>query len=73
MLLSTPTGQVVLAKNVLAVNREAGPVQIDRKNMERITRVNAETEIPLGEAVGNRPGALGTGPRAARLRRRVRI
>jgi HAE1 family hydrophobic/amphiphilic exporter-1 len=36
---------------VLAVNREAGPVQIDRKNMERVTRVNAETEIPLSEAV----------------------
>ena len=33
------------------VNREAGPVQIERKNMERITRVNAEIEIPLSEAV----------------------
>jgi HAE1 family hydrophobic/amphiphilic exporter-1 len=51
VLLSTPTGQVVPAKNVLAVNRESGPVQIDRKNMERVTRVNAETEIPLSEAV----------------------
>jgi HAE1 family hydrophobic/amphiphilic exporter-1 len=51
VLLSTPSGQVVPAKNVLAVTREAGPVQIDRKNMERITRVNAEVEIPLSEAV----------------------
>ena len=51
VLLSTPTGQVVPAKNVLAVNREAGPTQIQRKNMERITRVNAEIEIPLSEAV----------------------
>jgi hydrophobic/amphiphilic exporter-1 (mainly G- bacteria), HAE1 family len=51
VLLSTPTGQVVPAKNVLVMNREAGPVQIDRKNMERITRVNAETEIPISEAV----------------------
>jgi hydrophobic/amphiphilic exporter-1 (mainly G- bacteria), HAE1 family len=51
VLLSTPNGQVVPAKNVLAVNREAGPVQIDRKNMERMTRVNAETEIPISEAV----------------------
>ncbi|HEU4689179.1 MAG TPA: efflux RND transporter permease subunit, partial [Vicinamibacterales bacterium] len=51
VLLSTPTGQVVPAKNVLAVNREAGPVQIDRQNMERITRVNGETEVPLSEAV----------------------
>ena len=51
VLLSTPSGQVVPAKNVMVVTRDAGPVQIDRKNMERITRVNAETEIPLSEAV----------------------
>jgi HAE1 family hydrophobic/amphiphilic exporter-1 len=51
VLLSTPNGQVVPAKNVMAVNREAGPVQIDRKNMERITRVNAETEVTLNKAV----------------------
>jgi HAE1 family hydrophobic/amphiphilic exporter-1 len=51
VLLSTPTGQVVPAKNILAVTREAGPTQIQRKNMERITRVNAEIEIPLSEAV----------------------
>ena len=51
VLVSTPTGQVVPAKNVLAVSREAGPTQIQRKNMERITRVNAEIEIPLSEAV----------------------
>jgi HAE1 family hydrophobic/amphiphilic exporter-1 len=59
VLLSTPTGQVVPAKNVLAVNREAGPVQIDRQNMERITRVNAETEVPLSEAVGAVQARLG--------------
>jgi HAE1 family hydrophobic/amphiphilic exporter-1 len=51
VLLSTPSGQVVPAKNVMLVNREAGPVQIDRKNMERIARVNADTEIPLSQAV----------------------
>jgi HAE1 family hydrophobic/amphiphilic exporter-1 len=51
VLLSTPNGQVVPAKNVMAVNREAGPVQIDRKNMERITRVNADTEVSLSKAV----------------------
>jgi hydrophobic/amphiphilic exporter-1 (mainly G- bacteria), HAE1 family len=51
VLLSTPSGQVVPAKNVMLVNREAGPVQIDRKNMERITRVNAETETMLSDAV----------------------
>ena len=72
VLLSTPTGQVVPAKNVLAVNREAGPVQIERKNMERITRVNAEIEIPLSEAVEGRPGASRPGARAAGLLRRLR-
>jgi HAE1 family hydrophobic/amphiphilic exporter-1 len=51
VLLSTPSGQVVPAKNVMAVSREAGPVQIQRKNMERITTVNAEIEIPLSDAV----------------------
>ena len=47
------------AKNVLAVSREAGPVQIQRKNMERITRVNAEIEIPLSEAVDAVQARLG--------------
>jgi HAE1 family hydrophobic/amphiphilic exporter-1 len=51
VLLSTPTGQVVPARNVMSVNREAGPVQIQRKNMERITNVSAEIEIPLSDAV----------------------
>jgi HAE1 family hydrophobic/amphiphilic exporter-1 len=51
VLLSTPSGQVVPAKNVMDVNRETGPVQIDRKNNERIARVNADTEIPLSQAV----------------------
>jgi len=51
VLLSTPTGQVVPAKNVVNTSRDSGPVQIDRKNMERLTRVNAQTEVPLSEAV----------------------
>jgi HAE1 family hydrophobic/amphiphilic exporter-1 len=51
VLLNTPNGQVVPARNVMVTTRDAGPVQIDRKNMERVTRVNAETEIPLSEAV----------------------
>ncbi|MEQ1574325.1 MAG: efflux RND transporter permease subunit [Vicinamibacterales bacterium] len=51
VLVSTPGGQVVPARNLLAVTRETGPVQIQRKNMERLTRVNAETEISLSDAV----------------------
>jgi hydrophobic/amphiphilic exporter-1 (mainly G- bacteria), HAE1 family len=59
VLLSTPNGQVVPAKNVLLLNREAGPVQIQRKNMERMTTVNAEIEIPLSQAVEAVQGRLG--------------
>jgi hydrophobic/amphiphilic exporter-1 (mainly G- bacteria), HAE1 family len=51
ILVSTPTGQVVPAKNLMRVEDESGPVEIERKNQERITRVNAETEVPLSEAV----------------------
>jgi HAE1 family hydrophobic/amphiphilic exporter-1 len=51
VLLSTQNGQVVPAKNVLAVTRDSGPVQIQRKNMERVTNVNAEIEVPLSDAV----------------------
>jgi HAE1 family hydrophobic/amphiphilic exporter-1 len=51
VLLNTPSGQVVPARNVMAVNRESGPVQIQRKNMERMITVNAEPEVPLSEAV----------------------
>jgi HAE1 family hydrophobic/amphiphilic exporter-1 len=53
VLLSTPQGRVLPAKNVMVVDRDTGPTQIDRKNQERITRVNAETEVTLSEAVAN--------------------
>jgi HAE1 family hydrophobic/amphiphilic exporter-1 len=59
VLLSTPTGQVVPAKNVLLLNRESGPVQIQRKNMERMTTVNAEIEVPLSQAVAAVQARLG--------------
>jgi HAE1 family hydrophobic/amphiphilic exporter-1 len=51
VLLSTPQGIVVPAKNVMVTAREQGPVQIERKNQERIQRVNAEVETTLSEAV----------------------
>jgi len=53
VLLSTPSGQVIEAKNVMQITRETGPVQIQRKNMERVTNVNAEIEVPLSEAIRN--------------------
>src|SRR6266850_571455 len=59
VLVNTPTGQVVQARNLLVVGRETGPVQIDRKNMERIVRVNAEPEIALSDAVTNVQARLG--------------
>jgi HAE1 family hydrophobic/amphiphilic exporter-1 len=59
VLLSTPAGQVVPARNLLAVGREAGPVQIDRKNNERITRVNADIETSLSDAIAAVQSNLG--------------
>ncbi|HXE81138.1 MAG TPA: efflux RND transporter permease subunit [Vicinamibacterales bacterium] len=51
ILLSTPMGQVLPARNVVEVVNDTGPVEIERKNQERITRVNAEIETTLSEAV----------------------
>ena len=51
ILLSTPQGQVLPARNVVAVATETGPVEIERKNQERLTRVNAEIETTLSDAV----------------------
>jgi HAE1 family hydrophobic/amphiphilic exporter-1 len=51
VLISTPQGQVLPARSVMMTEREQGPVQIERKNQERIQRVNAEVETTLSEAV----------------------
>lgn len=53
VLISTPSGLVLPAKNLLTVETSRGPTQIDRKNQERIARVNGELEagVPLGQAV----------------------
>ena len=53
VLISTPSGQVLPAKNLLTIETQRGPTQIDRKNQERIARVNAELEagVPIGVAV----------------------
>lgn len=53
VLISTPSGLVLPAKNLLTVDTSRGPTQIDRKNQERIARVNGELEagVPLGQAV----------------------
>ncbi len=51
VLISTPAGQVVPARNLLEMQPEDSPVEIQRRNQERIVRVNAEIEVPLSEAV----------------------
>ena len=51
VLLNTPAGQAIPAKNVMIIDRETGPVSIERKNQERVQRVNAETETTLSDAV----------------------
>ena len=55
VLLSTPQGLVLPARNVLDLDPSTGPVQIQRKNQERITTVDAELDAgtSLGEAVNN--------------------
>ena len=51
VMLSAGQGQVLQAKNLLDVRTQKGPVQIERRNQERIARVSAEIEVPLSEAV----------------------
>jgi hydrophobic/amphiphilic exporter-1 (mainly G- bacteria), HAE1 family len=53
VLVSTPQGQVVPAKNLMKVEDAVGPSQIQRKNQQRIAYVSAEPEATLSEAVGS--------------------
>jgi HAE1 family hydrophobic/amphiphilic exporter-1 len=52
VLVSAPGNRVVPARSLLTVEPENSPVEIERKNQERIVRVNAELESSLSEAVG---------------------
>jgi HAE1 family hydrophobic/amphiphilic exporter-1 len=53
VLISTPQGQVLQARNLLDLSPQKGPTQIDRKNQQRILRVNAELDAGtvLGDGV----------------------
>ncbi len=53
VLVSAPGDRVIPARSLLTVEPENSPVQIERKNQERIARVNAELESSLSEAVAN--------------------
>ena len=51
VLVSTPQGQVVQAKNLMRVEDAVGPSQIQRKNQQRIAYVSAEPEATLSDSV----------------------
>ncbi|HSC26404.1 MAG TPA: efflux RND transporter permease subunit [Vicinamibacterales bacterium] len=51
VLINTPSGQVLQAKNLLTLRNQSGPTEIQRKNQERILRVTAEPEVALSDAV----------------------
>ncbi len=53
VLVSTPQGQVLPAKNLMRLDDAIGPVQIQRKNQQRIAYVSAEPEGTLSDAVTN--------------------
>lgn len=53
VLVSTPTGTVVQAKNLMRIDNAVGPTQIQRQNQQRIYYINAEPETTLSEAVRN--------------------
>jgi HAE1 family hydrophobic/amphiphilic exporter-1 len=51
VLVSTPQGQVLQAKNLMRIDDAIGPSQIQRKNQQRIAFVSAEPETTLSEAL----------------------
>ena len=51
VLVSTPQGTVVQAKNLMRVADSVGPSQIQRKNQQRIAYVSAEPEGTLSDSV----------------------
>ena len=51
VMVNTGGGISMSVKNVMKIESQLGPSQIDRKNQERIVSVSAEPEIPLSEAV----------------------
>jgi HAE1 family hydrophobic/amphiphilic exporter-1 len=53
MLISAPAsqGQVIPVKNIMVLSQRRGPMQVQRKNQERITIVSAEPEVSLSEGV----------------------
>jgi HAE1 family hydrophobic/amphiphilic exporter-1 len=51
ILINTPAGQVLQAKNLMVLRNQAGPTEIQRKNQERVIRVTAEPEAALSDGI----------------------
>jgi len=51
VLVTTSTGQMMQAKNLMTIAPEDGPIQIQRKNNQRITTVSGDPETTLSDAV----------------------
>ena len=51
VMVNTGAGVSLPVKNLMTIQSQLGPSQIDRKNQERMTQVSAEPEIPLSEAI----------------------
>jgi HAE1 family hydrophobic/amphiphilic exporter-1 len=51
VLISSPTGQVLQAKNVMQLRNQSGPTEIQRKNQERVIRVTAEPQVALSDSI----------------------
>jgi len=51
VVVSTPQGVTLPVKNLMTIQSQLGPSQIDRKNQERIITVSADPEVSLSEAV----------------------
>jgi HAE1 family hydrophobic/amphiphilic exporter-1 len=51
VMVNTASGVSMPVRNVMVIQSQLGPSQIDRKNQERMVMVSAEPEIPLSEAV----------------------
>ncbi len=60
VMVSTPQGQVLPAKNLLDLRAQTGPTEISRLNQQRITSVNAEVDASyaLGDALQNAQAKL---------------
>ncbi|MCC7418080.1 MAG: efflux RND transporter permease subunit [Acidobacteria bacterium] len=51
VLVSTPAGGVIQAKNLMQVDDAIGPTDIQRKNQQRINSVTADPEVTLSDAM----------------------